>query len=144
MFFNTPEPFLNFEDIIGTNLLTKFNEDPTINVAATHTILSNDNWVQIVTSRVFTRNTAPSLAAIFELSRGINGTNVLTKFHEDRTINVVSRVFTGQNVDNTRRTTDKRRSQKLTTSTLCSAGPFLSPFCPTGRVVGVWVWGPPR
>ncbi|KAH3877345.1 hypothetical protein DPMN_001208 [Dreissena polymorpha] len=49
---------------------------------------------------------------IFELSRGINGTNVLTKFHEDRTINVASRVFTRQNVDDGRRTTDKRRSQK--------------------------------
>ncbi|KAH3847894.1 hypothetical protein DPMN_090229 [Dreissena polymorpha] len=53
----------------------------------------------------------------FELSRGINGTNVLTKFREDRTINVVSRVFTRQNVDAARRTTDKRRSQKLTMST---------------------------
>ncbi|KAH3716709.1 hypothetical protein DPMN_059437 [Dreissena polymorpha] len=27
---------------------------------------------------------------IFELSRGINGTNVLTKFHENQTINVAS------------------------------------------------------
>ncbi|KAH3729228.1 hypothetical protein DPMN_055194 [Dreissena polymorpha] len=36
---------------------------------------------------------------IFELSRGINGTNVLTKFHEDWTINVESGVFTRQNVD---------------------------------------------
>jgi len=32
----------------------------------------------------------------FELSRGINGTNVLTKFHEDYTMNVASRVFTRQ------------------------------------------------
>ncbi|KAH3825620.1 hypothetical protein DPMN_127501 [Dreissena polymorpha] len=44
---------------------------------------------------------------IFELSRGINGTNVLTKFREDQTINVASRVFTRQNVDDRRRTTDK-------------------------------------
>ncbi|KAH3784217.1 hypothetical protein DPMN_162170 [Dreissena polymorpha] len=51
---------------------------------------------------------------IFELSRGTIVTNVLTKFHEDRTINVASRVFTRQNVDDGRRTTDKRRSQKLT------------------------------
>ncbi|KAH3867865.1 hypothetical protein DPMN_031002 [Dreissena polymorpha] len=57
---------------------------------------------------------------IFEPSRGINGTNVLTKFHEDQTINVASRVFTRQNVDDGRRTTDKRRSQKLAMSTLCS------------------------
>ncbi|KAH3724219.1 hypothetical protein DPMN_050033 [Dreissena polymorpha] len=56
-------------------------------------------------------------------TRGINGTNVLTKFHDDQTINVASRVFTRQNVDDGRRTTDKRRSQKLTMSTLCSDVP---------------------
>ncbi|KAH3890009.1 hypothetical protein DPMN_014076 [Dreissena polymorpha] len=44
----------------------------------------------------------------------------LTKFHEDLTINVASRVFTKQNVDDGQLTTDKRRSQKLTMSTLCS------------------------
>ncbi|KAH3881399.1 hypothetical protein DPMN_005325 [Dreissena polymorpha] len=115
------------------NLLTKFHEDWTINVASReltrfyyrhlwktapppggHTnILTkiHEDWVSNVTSTVFTS---------FELSRGINGTNVLTKFHEDQTINVASRVFTRQNVDDGRRTTDKRRSQKLTMSTLCS------------------------
>ncbi|KAH3887555.1 hypothetical protein DPMN_011572, partial [Dreissena polymorpha] len=39
--------------------------------------------------------------------------NLRTKFHEDRIINVASRVFTRQK-------TNKRRSQKLTMSTLCS------------------------
>ncbi|KAH3882559.1 hypothetical protein DPMN_006501 [Dreissena polymorpha] len=126
-------------DINQTNVLTKFHDD----------------WAKIVTSRVFTRNTAPPpgghvfqrtgtifkhtkhiiktniftklhehrasnvTSTVFELSRGIIGTNVLTKFHEDRTRNVASRVFTRQNVED-RRTTDKRRSQKLTMSTLCS------------------------
>ncbi|KAH3729330.1 hypothetical protein DPMN_055298 [Dreissena polymorpha] len=119
---------------IKTNVLTKFHDD----------------WAKIVTSRVFTRNTAPPpwrpcfstdrnhfstqptyhldkhwasivTFTFFEISRGINGTNVLTKFHEDRTINVASRVFTRQNVDDAQRTTDKRRSQKLTMSTLFSA-----------------------
>ncbi|KAH3885383.1 hypothetical protein DPMN_009376 [Dreissena polymorpha] len=77
-----------------TNVLTKFHDD----------------WAKIVPSRVFTRNTAPppgghlhedlasnvtsTVFTSFELSRGINGTNVLTKFHEDRTINVASGVFT--------------------------------------------------
>ncbi|KAH3853088.1 hypothetical protein DPMN_095611 [Dreissena polymorpha] len=75
-----------------TNIFTKLHED----------------WASSVTSTVFTS---------FELSRGINGTNVLAKFHEDWTINVASRVFTRQNVDAARRTTDKRRSQKLTMST---------------------------
>ncbi|KAH3891500.1 hypothetical protein DPMN_015604 [Dreissena polymorpha] len=32
----------------------------------------------------------------FELDRDIIGTNLLTKFHEDRTINVASRVFTNK------------------------------------------------
>ncbi|KAH3844653.1 hypothetical protein DPMN_086912 [Dreissena polymorpha] len=142
-------------NIIKTNLLTKFHENPAINVAATaltrqifmthngrqtidkrHTItvhsinshvftiyygghvfspiwtiieLFHNDWVKIVTSRV---NTAPppgghlhkdwasnvtsTVFTSFELSRGINGTNVLTKFHEDQTINVDSRVFTRQ------------------------------------------------
>ncbi|KAH3887441.1 hypothetical protein DPMN_011458 [Dreissena polymorpha] len=86
--------FLLVRDINETNVLTKFH----------------DNWAKIVTSRVSTRNTAPPPS--------INGTNVLTKFHEDQTINVASRVVTRQNVDDGRRTTDKKRSQKLTMSTL--------------------------
>ncbi|KAH3884412.1 hypothetical protein DPMN_008390, partial [Dreissena polymorpha] len=97
--------------IIGTNLLTKFHEDLTRNVA----------------SRVFTRKTAPPTGGhvfqrtettfeldqhiydkhfdtylqgfaffwtYFELDRGIIGTNLLTKFHENRTRNVASKVFT--------------------------------------------------
>ncbi|KAH3731029.1 hypothetical protein DPMN_057034 [Dreissena polymorpha] len=200
--------FKLIQDIIATNLLTKFHEDRKINVAsrvltrkkcpapwrpyiigmnlltkfhfilALHshikknapppgghvfspiwTVFFHEDWAQIVTSRVFTRNTAPppgghvfqrtgtifilnqhiihtniltklhqdwasnvtsAVFANFELSRGINGTNVLTKFDEDRTMKVASRVFTRQNVDDGRRTTDKRRSQKLTVSTLCS------------------------
>ncbi|KAH3841988.1 hypothetical protein DPMN_115476 [Dreissena polymorpha] len=92
-------------DINKTNDLTKFHDD----------------WTKIVTSIVFTRNTAPppgghlhedwasnvtsTVFTSFELSRGINWTHVLTKFHEDRTINVASRVFTRQNVDAARRTT---------------------------------------
>ncbi|KAH3784107.1 hypothetical protein DPMN_162058 [Dreissena polymorpha] len=40
----------------------------------------------------------------FKLSRCINNTNVLTKFHEYRTINVASRVFTRHTVDGGRRT----------------------------------------
>ncbi|KAH3748069.1 hypothetical protein DPMN_182506 [Dreissena polymorpha] len=67
-----------------TNVLTKFY----------------DEWTQIVTSRVFTRQTAPptgghlhkdwacnvtsTVFTSFELDRGIIGTNLLTKFHEDR------------------------------------------------------------
>ncbi|KAH3790142.1 hypothetical protein DPMN_168337 [Dreissena polymorpha] len=88
------------KDIIGTNLLTKFHDDRTINVASR--VLTRKNtppsWWSYrkinVASRVLTRKNAPSpgghvfqpTSIIFELL------NLLTKFHEDRTINVASRV----------------------------------------------------
>ncbi|KAH3796043.1 hypothetical protein DPMN_149607 [Dreissena polymorpha] len=53
----------------------------------------------------------------FELDRGIIWANLLTKFHEDQTRNVASRMFTNQMWTGGRtdgRTTDKDRSQKLT------------------------------
>ncbi|KAH3874257.1 hypothetical protein DPMN_037499 [Dreissena polymorpha] len=56
--------------IIGINHLTKFHDDPTINVA----------------SRMLTRKNAPPPDIIW--------TNLLTNFHEDRKINVASRVLT--------------------------------------------------
>ncbi|KAH3769217.1 hypothetical protein DPMN_170466 [Dreissena polymorpha] len=129
-----------------THVRIKFHEDWTKNV--TSRVFTCFHFIEktapppgghatIVTSRVFTGNTTPppgghlhedkasnvtsTVFTCFELSRGINGTNVLTKFHEDRTINVASRVFTRQNVDDARPKTDKRRSQKLAMSTLCSA-----------------------
>ncbi|KAH3792698.1 hypothetical protein DPMN_146197 [Dreissena polymorpha] len=119
-----------------TNLLTKFHDDWTINVASRVLTMKtapspgghfHDDWAKNVTSTVFTRNTAPphgghvfqrtgpiywasnvtsTVFTSFELSRGINRKNVLTKFHEDQTINVASRVFTRQNVDDGRRTKD--------------------------------------
>ncbi|KAH3886917.1 hypothetical protein DPMN_010930 [Dreissena polymorpha] len=107
--------FKLIQDIIGINLLTKFHEDRTINVA----------------SRVLTRKNAPPLGShvfqanvtIFELIQDIIETNLLIKFHEDWIINVASRVLTRPmlKLHNTRHTTEKRRSQKLTMSTLCSA-----------------------
>ncbi|KAH3893671.1 hypothetical protein DPMN_017821 [Dreissena polymorpha] len=88
----------NFEfdrGIIGTTLLTKFHKDLTRNVA----------------SRVLTRKTSPTsdshvfqrTRTTFELNQHIIKTNILNKhdsvsnlieFHEDRTRNVASRVFT--------------------------------------------------
>ncbi|KAH3841786.1 hypothetical protein DPMN_097826 [Dreissena polymorpha] len=117
------------QDIIGMNLLTKFHEDWTINVASrvknapplgSH--FHEDRKINVA-SRVLTRKNAPPLGShvfqanvtIFKLLQDIIETNLLTKFHEDWTINVASRVFTRQML-----TTDKRRSQKLTMSTLCS------------------------
>ncbi|KAH3817480.1 hypothetical protein DPMN_119016 [Dreissena polymorpha] len=131
-------------DIIGTNLPNKFHEDRKINVASR--VLTRKNAPPLgnyvfqakfyedrkinVASRVLTRkNTPPSgnhvfqaNVSIFELIQDIIKTNLLTKYHEDWTINVASRELTRQmlNAHDGRRTTDKRRSQKLTMSTLCS------------------------
>ncbi|KAH3825654.1 hypothetical protein DPMN_127535 [Dreissena polymorpha] len=85
-------------EINKTNVLTNFHDD----------------WAKIVTSRVFTRKTAPptgghvfqrtgttfelnqhiiktNILSNFKLDRDFIGTKLLTKFHEDRTINVASR-----------------------------------------------------
>ncbi|KAH3735815.1 hypothetical protein DPMN_042373 [Dreissena polymorpha] len=89
------------QDIIRMNLLTEFHEDWTINVG----------------SRV--KNDPPLGSHVFQAN-----INLLTKFHEDWTINVASRELTRQILtpQNTQRMTHdgKRRSQKLTMSTLCS------------------------
>ncbi|KAH3895995.1 hypothetical protein DPMN_020165 [Dreissena polymorpha] len=74
------------QNIIGTNLLTKFHKDWKINVA----------------SRVLTRTNAPTPGShvfqpagiISEPVQDIIGINLLSKFHDDRTINVASRVLT--------------------------------------------------
>ncbi|KAH3897903.1 hypothetical protein DPMN_022099 [Dreissena polymorpha] len=97
------------------------------------------NLTNIVTFRVFTRNTAPPgghvfqrTTTIFKHNQHIITTNILTKLHKDWGSYVTSTVFelgrgiigknvlTKKNVDDERRTADKRRSQKLTMSTLCS------------------------
>ncbi|KAH3849761.1 hypothetical protein DPMN_092165 [Dreissena polymorpha] len=73
-------------DINETNFLTKLHDD----------------WAKIVTSRVFTRNTAPPsgghvfqrTGTIFELNQHIIQTNILTKLHDDWASNVTSTVFT--------------------------------------------------
>ncbi|KAH3698077.1 hypothetical protein DPMN_085593 [Dreissena polymorpha] len=75
------------QDIIGTNLLTKFHKDPTINVAST---VKN---APTTGAHVF-QLTGPILELIQDNIR----TNLLTKIHEDRTINAVSRVLTRKNV----------------------------------------------
>ncbi|KAH3741381.1 hypothetical protein DPMN_048106 [Dreissena polymorpha] len=101
------------QDIIGMNLQTRFHEDRTINVASRSTIYSH------------VRKNAPPLGShVFQAN-----TNLLTKFHEDRKINVASKVLTRQMLTphEAQRTTDKRRSQKLTMSTLCSDN-FQSKF----------------
>ncbi|KAH3865986.1 hypothetical protein DPMN_029034 [Dreissena polymorpha] len=67
-------------------------------------VLTNchDDWAKIVTSRVFTRQTAPPPGShiiqltgiIFERNSHIKETNVLTNFHENWAKNVTSKVYT--------------------------------------------------
>ncbi|KAH3892938.1 hypothetical protein DPMN_017074 [Dreissena polymorpha] len=81
------------QDIIGMNLLIKFHEDWTINLASR--VLTRFYYSHI-------RKNAPPLGShvfqakvtIFKLIQDIIGTNLLTKFHEDRNINMASRVLT--------------------------------------------------
>ncbi|KAH3891505.1 hypothetical protein DPMN_015609 [Dreissena polymorpha] len=78
------------------NLLTKFHQDQTVNVASR--VLTRFYYSHI-------RKNAPPLGShffqaniiIFELIQDIIETNLLTKFHEDWTINVASRVLTRKN-----------------------------------------------
>ncbi|KAH3883771.1 hypothetical protein DPMN_007739 [Dreissena polymorpha] len=98
------------QNIIETNLLTKFHEDRKINVASR--VLTSKNapprgshFHEDRTVNVASRENAPPLEShffkaniiIFELIQDIIETNLLTKFHEDWTINVASRVLTRKN-----------------------------------------------
>ncbi|KAH3747794.1 hypothetical protein DPMN_182226 [Dreissena polymorpha] len=71
------------QDISETNLLSKFHEDRTINVA------SRVKNAPPLGCHVFQAN-----VTIFELIQDIIKTNLLTIFHQDWTINVASRVLT--------------------------------------------------
>ncbi|KAH3694245.1 hypothetical protein DPMN_081685 [Dreissena polymorpha] len=100
-FQQTGTIFELIQDIIRTNVPTKFHEDCSITV----------------TSRVLTRKTTPPplghvfqpTETIFELVPDIIGTNLLTKFKGDRIMNVASKVLIRKML-----TTDKMRSEKLT------------------------------
>ncbi|KAH3746642.1 hypothetical protein DPMN_181052 [Dreissena polymorpha] len=123
-----------------TNVLTKFHENWAKNVTSTknapptggHVFSRSGPFFNTsdisIKPIVFTRKTAPptgghfffffDLVTYFELDRDFIGTKLLTKFHEDRTINVASRVFTNKCLRTDGRTDghtmDKDRSQKLT------------------------------
>ncbi|KAH3775891.1 hypothetical protein DPMN_177301 [Dreissena polymorpha] len=109
--------FKHVQNIIETNLLTKFHYDRTINTASrvliwfnyscimknatppwrpyiigtNHLTKFHDDRTIHVASTVLTRKNAPP-PAIFELIQDTIWTNLVTKFHEDRKINVASRV----------------------------------------------------
>ncbi|KAH3860812.1 hypothetical protein DPMN_023736 [Dreissena polymorpha] len=70
------------QDTIGTNVLTKFHDDRTINVASSKMPRSM--------AAMFFNQLEP-----FSSSSKISlGKNILTKFHDDLTINIISRVLT--------------------------------------------------
>ncbi|KAH3793800.1 hypothetical protein DPMN_147322 [Dreissena polymorpha] len=88
-------------DIIGTNLLTKFHEDRTTNVALRVFTRKNASptggHVFQQTRTTFELNQhiiKTSILTNFELDRDIIGTKLLIKFHEDRKRNVPSRKYT--------------------------------------------------
>ncbi|KAH3718198.1 hypothetical protein DPMN_060997 [Dreissena polymorpha] len=108
VFQQTQTVFKLIQDMIGTNLLTKFYEDWTIHVAfrvknapppGGHVFQQpepfsnscNISLGHIVLTRFYyshIKKNAPPPSMI--------GTNLLTKFHDDRTINITSRVLTRQ------------------------------------------------
>ncbi|KAH3880222.1 hypothetical protein DPMN_004132 [Dreissena polymorpha] len=112
--------FTSFEldrGIIGTNLQTKFHEDQTRNVISRVFTRKTGGHVFQWTGTIFKLNQhiiKTNILTNLELYRGIIGTNLLTKFHEDQTRNVTSGVFTNQMWTTDGQTTDKDRSQKLT------------------------------
>ncbi|KAH3705512.1 hypothetical protein DPMN_080588 [Dreissena polymorpha] len=108
------------QHIIGINLLTKFHEDRTINVASRVLTRKNapprgghvfqttgiifkrvQDIIEMNLTKVLTRKNFPPLGShvfqanvtIFKLIQYIIKTNILTKFHEDWIINVASRVI---------------------------------------------------
>ncbi|KAH3727465.1 hypothetical protein DPMN_053401 [Dreissena polymorpha] len=83
------------QDIIGTNLQTKFNDDRKIIGHAflpIRTIFELNCYIQ-KTHRKLPRHVFSPICTIFELVQEINKTNVLTNFHDDWA-KIVTRVFT--------------------------------------------------
>ncbi|KAH3717279.1 hypothetical protein DPMN_060061 [Dreissena polymorpha] len=85
VFQATETIFVSGQDFMGKNLLTKFYDDRTINVASRvltgFTTAIEENYLA---------PWRPCFSTIFELVLDIIGTNLLAKFHKDRTINVAS------------------------------------------------------
>ncbi|KAH3848062.1 hypothetical protein DPMN_090408 [Dreissena polymorpha] len=90
------------------NLLTKFHDDQKIYVTSrmlTRKIVPPPWWPYIIGMNLLPKKNAPPLGShvfqakvnIFEHIQDISGTNLLSKFHKDRKINVASRVLTRKN-----------------------------------------------
>ncbi|KAH3788314.1 hypothetical protein DPMN_166450 [Dreissena polymorpha] len=97
-----PPPWRSY--IIGTNLLTKFHEDLTINVASRVLTRKMHRQLVAMTNIQTKKNAPPPLAAMrnapalcSQVIQDIIGKNLLSKFHKDRQIDVASRVLTRKN-----------------------------------------------
>ncbi|KAH3814765.1 hypothetical protein DPMN_143275 [Dreissena polymorpha] len=93
--FQANETIKPVQDIIRTIFPTKFHDDWPINVASRENLGPlgghfHDDWKINVASRV---KNAPPLGGHFKLVQYIIRMNLVTKIHEDRTINVASRVL---------------------------------------------------
>ncbi|KAH3730548.1 hypothetical protein DPMN_056538 [Dreissena polymorpha] len=111
VFQQTRTFFELIKDIIRKNLLTKYHDDRSINVASrVLTLKIHRPW----------RSCSSTNQSHFRTRPRYHCTNLRTKVHDDRTINVATRVLTRQMLTPhaARRAMDKRRSQKLTTRTL--------------------------
>ncbi|KAH3806370.1 hypothetical protein DPMN_134690 [Dreissena polymorpha] len=85
--------YIGLQNIIGTNLLTKFYEDQTINVASSvNKAKSRCAQVRFVSKSIISFG-CPNLYRKNAQPPDIIGTNLLTKFHDDRTIKVASSVM---------------------------------------------------
>ncbi|KAH3704897.1 hypothetical protein DPMN_079958 [Dreissena polymorpha] len=98
------------QDIIRTNVPNKFHEDWTKNkkTAPSPGGQFHEDLIIYVTSR-FNEDQIINVGLDFKFNQDIIRTNLLTKFYEDQTINVISRVLTWQNCDET----TKHDGQKL-------------------------------
>ncbi|KAH3796649.1 hypothetical protein DPMN_150218 [Dreissena polymorpha] len=87
--------FKLIQDIIETNLLTKFHKDWTMRPLEKNAPPPGGHLHENLTINVASRkNAPPHKCQVFLTNRHIIGLNLLTKFHEDRTMNVASRVLT--------------------------------------------------
>ncbi|KAH3769233.1 hypothetical protein DPMN_170482 [Dreissena polymorpha] len=90
--------FCATQDIIRTNVLTKFHQEVLTRINSPppggH---FHEDWTINVTQE---KNAPPPTESILELFQDIIDTNLLTKFHEDRTFNVASRVLTSHIMKN--------------------------------------------
>ncbi|KAH3859473.1 hypothetical protein DPMN_102288 [Dreissena polymorpha] len=127
MFLNQPEPFSNsYKILLGKRLLQcyQFHENRTINMGSI--VITRFNYSHI-------KKNAPPPGGhvvqptrnIFKLIQDIIRTNLMTKFYEDRTINVLTKqmlpLHNGQ-----------KGSQNLTMSTLCLGDSNPIELCNTG------------